>query len=63
MSEAKGLSKERKPTPGWFTMQGGYLKTASIVGIILIALGIISLAYFASPLRLLIQVVDQQNIP
>jgi len=37
------------------------MTTASIVGIILIVLGIVSLAYFASPMRLLIQAVEQQN--
>jgi uncharacterized membrane protein len=43
-------------------MRQGYLmKTASIVGFILIVLGIVSLAYFAAPMRLLIQDVDQQN--
>jgi uncharacterized membrane protein len=43
-------------------MQQGYLmKTASIVGIILIVLGIVSLAYFAAPMRLLVQDVEQQN--
>lgn len=31
------------------------MKTASIVGIILMVLGIVSLAYFASPLRLMFQ--------
>jgi hypothetical protein len=37
-------------------MQQGYLmKTASIVGIILMVLGIGSLAYFAAPMRLLVQ--------
>jgi uncharacterized membrane protein len=62
MSEAKGSSIERKPAPGSLTMQQGYLmKTASIVGIILIVLGIGSLAYSAAPLQLLIQDVEQQN--
>jgi uncharacterized membrane protein len=43
-------------------MQQGYLmKTAPIVGIILIVLGIVSLAYFAAPMRLLVQDVEQQN--
>jgi uncharacterized membrane protein len=37
------------------------MKTASIVGVILIVLGVVSLAYFASPLRLLVQDVEQQN--
>ena len=37
------------------------MKTASIVGIILIVLGIVSLAYFAAPMRLLVQDVEQQN--
>jgi hypothetical protein len=31
------------------------MKTRSVVGIILIGLGIVTLAYFASPLRLLFQ--------
>jgi hypothetical protein len=62
MNEAKGSSKERTLAPGWLTMQQGYLmKTASIAGIILIVLGIVSLAYFASPLRFLLQAVEQQN--
>jgi hypothetical protein len=61
MNEAKGSSKERNPR-GRLTMQQGYLmKTASIVGIILIVLGIVSLAYFAAPMRLLVQDVEQQN--
>jgi hypothetical protein len=44
-------------------MQHGYLmKSASIVGIMLIAaLGIVSLAYFAAPIQLLVQDVEQQN--
>jgi len=43
-------------------MQQGYLmKTASIVGIMLIAQGIVSLAFFAAPIRLLVQDVEQQN--
>jgi Na+/proline symporter len=43
-------------------MQQGYLmRTASIVWIILIVLGIVSLAYFAAPMRLLVQGVEQQN--
>jgi uncharacterized membrane protein len=43
-------------------MQHGQLmKSASIVGIVLIALGIVSLAYFAAPIRLLVQDVEQQN--
>jgi uncharacterized membrane protein len=43
-------------------MQQGYLmKTASIVGIILIVLGIGSLAYFAAPMQLLVQDAEQQN--
>ena len=43
-------------------MQQEYLmKTASIVGIILIVLGIVSLAYFAAPMRLLVQGAEQQN--
>jgi UDP-N-acetylmuramyl pentapeptide phosphotransferase/UDP-N-acetylglucosamine-1-phosphate transferase len=43
-------------------MQQAYLmKTASIVGIILIALGIGALAYFATPMQLLVQNVEQQN--
>jgi uncharacterized membrane protein len=43
-------------------MQQGYLmKTASIVGIMLIALGIVSLAFFAAPIQLLVQDVEQQN--
>jgi|HubBroStandDraft_1064217.scaffolds.fasta_scaffold80811_2 hypothetical protein len=59
MSDAKSSSKERKLAQGWFTMQQGYLmKTASIVGIVL---GIASLAYFAAPMRLLVQAVEQQN--
>ena len=37
------------------------MKTASIVGIILIVLGIVSLAYFAAPMRLPVQDVEQQN--
>jgi uncharacterized membrane protein len=37
------------------------MKTASIVGIILIVLGIGSLAYFAAPMRLLVQDAKQQN--
>jgi len=37
------------------------MKTASIVGFILIVLGVVSLAYFAAPLRLLVQDVEQQN--
>jgi hypothetical protein len=37
------------------------MKTASIVGIILISIGIASLAYFASPIRLLLQSVEKQN--
>jgi len=62
MSEARGSSKERKPAPAWLKMLQGYLmKTASIVGKSLIVLGIVSLAYFASPMRLLIQAVEQQN--
>jgi len=40
MSEANGLSKEIKTAPGRLTMQQGYfMKTASIVGIILMVLG------------------------
>ena len=43
-------------------MQQEYLKkTVSIVGIILIVLGIVSLAYFAAPMRLLLQSAEQQN--
>lgn len=37
------------------------MKTASTVGIILIVLGIVSLAYSAAPLGLLTQDVEQQN--
>jgi hypothetical protein len=38
------------------------MRTASIVGIILIALGIFSLVYFVSPIRLLVDVTaDQQS--
>jgi hypothetical protein len=37
------------------------MKTASIVGVILIVLGVASLAYFAAPMRLLVQDVEQQN--
>ena len=37
------------------------MKTVSIVGIILVALGIGSLAYFAAPMRLLVQDVEQPN--
>jgi hypothetical protein len=37
------------------------MKTASIVGIILVALGIGSLAYFAAPMRLLVHDVKQPN--
>ena len=37
------------------------MKTATIVGFILIVLGILSLAYFAAPMRLLIEGVAQQN--
>ena len=37
------------------------MKTASIVGLILIVLGIVSLAYFIAPMRLLLQCVEQQN--
>ena len=37
------------------------MKTASIVGIILIVLGIGSLAYFAAPMQLLVQDAEQQN--
>jgi Na+/proline symporter len=37
------------------------MRTASIVWIILIVLGIVSLAYFAAPMRLLVQGVEQQN--
>jgi hypothetical protein len=37
------------------------MKTASILGIILIILGIVSLAYFAAPLRLLVQAVEPQR--
>jgi hypothetical protein len=59
MSEVKGSSKDRKPAPGWLTIQQGYLmKPTSIVGIILIVLGIVSLAYFASPMRLLLKAVE-----
>jgi hypothetical protein len=37
-------------------MEQGYLvKTASIVGIILIVLGIVSLAYYADPIRLMLR--------
>jgi uncharacterized membrane protein len=62
MSEVKGSSKDRKPAPGWLTIQQGYLmKPTSIIGIILIVLGIVSLAYFASPMRLLFETVEQQN--
>jgi hypothetical protein len=62
MSEVKGWSKERNLSPEWLTMQQGYLmKTASIVGLILIVLGIVSLAYFIAPMRLLLQCVEQQN--
>jgi len=37
-------------------MEQGYLvKTASIVGIILIVLGIVSLAYYVDPIRLMLR--------
>jgi hypothetical protein len=37
-------------------MQEGYLaKTASIVGIVLIVLGVLSLAYFGDPIRLMLR--------
>ncbi len=38
--------------------QGDFVKAASIVGIILIVLGIVSLAYFISPVRFLIQDIE-----
>jgi hypothetical protein len=48
--------------PGRLAMQKGYLKeTASIVGIILIALGILSLAYEASPVRFMLQAFAVQH--
>ena len=37
------------------------MRTASIIGMILIALGILSLAYFASPFRLLFQGTFEQH--
>ena len=62
MTQAKSSSKERIPEAGPSTMQQGYLmKTASIVGVILIMLGVVLLAYFAAPLRLLVQAGEQQN--
>jgi hypothetical protein len=42
--------------PGRLAMRKGYLKeTVSIVGIILIAIGTLSLAYEASPIRFMLQ--------
>jgi formate-dependent nitrite reductase membrane component NrfD len=38
-------------------------ETTSIVGIILIALGIVSLTYFLSPLRLIMQAVRYEANP
>jgi hypothetical protein len=38
--------------------QGDFVKAASIVGIILIVLGIVSLAYFVSPVRFLMQATE-----
>jgi hypothetical protein len=38
--------------------QGDFVKAASIVGIILIVLGIVSLAYFISPVRFLMQATE-----
>jgi hypothetical protein len=62
MRQAKTSSNESKAAPGWSTMlQGDVMKTAPIVGIILMALGFASLAYVALPMRLMMQVVQQQN--
>jgi hypothetical protein len=43
-------------------MQPGYLRrTAAIVGIMLIAVGIVSLAYLASPVRFMLQAITPQH--
>jgi hypothetical protein len=62
MRQAKASSNESKAAQGWSTMrQGDVMKTASIVGIILMALGFASLAFVALPMRLMMQVVQQQD--
>ena len=53
---AKSEVQLTKPAPGRLPMQQGQPgRTASIVGFVLIFLGIISLAYFASPIRLMLR--------
>jgi formate hydrogenlyase subunit 3/multisubunit Na+/H+ antiporter MnhD subunit len=62
MSEAKGMSTVRTTAPGWLTTLQGFLtQLALFFGIVLIVLGIVSLAYFASPLRLMVEAFEQQN--
>jgi hypothetical protein len=41
--------------------QDGSIRAASIVGFVLIFVGIISLAYFASPIRFMIQDIGGQH--
>jgi hypothetical protein len=51
-----------KPAQGWLQMQQGQARrAASIVGFILIFMGIISLAYFASPIRLMLREAIEQG--
>jgi hypothetical protein len=55
-NRAKSEDQPTKPAPGRLPVQQGYLmKTASILGIILIVLGIVSLAYFGDPIRLMLR--------
>jgi len=62
MSEAKGMSTVRTTAPGWLTTLQGFLtQLALFFGIVLIVLGIVSLAYFASPLRLMVEAFEQQK--
>jgi hypothetical protein len=52
----KGKDQTTKPAPGSLSMQQGQPgRAASVVGVVLIFLGIISLAYFASPIRLMLR--------
>jgi len=58
MESQRGKSEVEptKPTPGRLPMQQAQPgRAASIFGFILIFLGIISLAYFASPIRLMLR--------
>ena len=55
-NRAKSEEQPTKLAPGRLRMQREYfIKTASIVGIILVVVGIVSLAYYVDPIRLMLR--------